>query len=99
MEAAAAEGERGVAMGAIVDALTGAGYRAEEVELAIWSLLGARLLTPSGFVCRMLQRRGEDERPRVSRSYELLLLPWSPADDRQLDLDLDRDRDRDRDDG
>ncbi len=89
MEAAASAGERGVSMGEIVDTLIAGGYRAEVIELEIWSLLGARLLTPSGFVCRMLQRRGEAERPRISRSYELLLVPWTPAGDRQLDLSLD----------
>ncbi|MCA9657476.1 MAG: hypothetical protein KC486_03980 [Myxococcales bacterium] len=96
LEAAGAE-VRGVAMGAIVDGLSERGFRAEDVELAIWALMGARLLTPSGFICRRLRRRseaadgvdrGDDE--RIYRAYELLLVPWSPADDRQLDLDLDK---------
>lgn len=89
IEAAAGEGDRGVAMGAIVDALSSAGYAPEDIELAIWALLGARLLTPNGFVCRMLQRKGSNGvKARVSRSYELLLVPWSPVDDRQLELSL-----------
>ncbi len=89
IEAAAGGGERGVAMGAIVDALSSAGYAPEDIELAIWALLGARLLTPSGFVCRMLQRKGKNGvKARVSRSYELLLIPWSPVDDCQLELGL-----------
>ncbi|HFE44135.1 MAG TPA: hypothetical protein ENJ18_01395 [Nannocystis exedens] len=89
IEAAAGAGDTGVAMGAIVDALSSAGYAPEDIELAIWELLGTRLLTPSGFVCRMLQRRASNGvKARVSRSYELLLIPWSPLDDRQLELGL-----------
>jgi len=88
LEAAAAKGEHGVTMGVIVDGLCGS-YAAEQVEHAIWALLSRRLLTPSGFVCRMLQRRGDGEKAKISRSYEMLLVPWSPEDDQQLDLALD----------
>ncbi|MCA9635661.1 MAG: hypothetical protein KC420_06480 [Myxococcales bacterium] len=89
LEAASQRGEQGVAMGTIVDAMIDRGYRAEEAELALWELLGERLLTPSGFVCRMIRRRADGE-AQVSRAYELLLIPWSPDDDRQLDLNLAR---------
>ncbi|MEZ4381114.1 MAG: hypothetical protein R3A79_07185 [Nannocystaceae bacterium] len=96
LEAAGAQA-RGVAMGALVDGLSERGFRAEEVELAIWGLMSARLLTPSGFICRRLRRRLESvdgvdrsEGEQIYRAYELLLTPWSPAADRQLDLGLDK---------
>lgn len=81
-------GTRGVPMGQVVDALVGRGYSAEAVEQAIWSLLAARRLTPSGFLCRMLRRRDALGELVQTRCYELLLAPWSSELDDQLDLDL-----------
>ncbi len=81
-------GERGVAMGQIVDALVGLGHEVEAVEQAIWAMLEARVLTPSGFVCRIVRRRDAFGEKVQARSYELLLMPWSAERDRQLDLDL-----------
>lgn len=88
LEHADRDGTRGVAMGQIVDALVGHGFEAEAVEQAIWSMLGARRLTPSGFVCRVLRRRDAFGEPTQSRCYELLLAPWSRDQDDQLDLEL-----------
>jgi len=78
----------GVTMGHIVDALEGEGFRPEQVEQQLWSLLAQRRLTPCGYVARKVRRRdalGEIER---ARSYELLFIPWSEDLDRQLDLQL-----------
>lgn len=88
LEHADRSGTRGVAMGHIVDALVGEGYAAEAIEQAIWSLLAARRLTPSGFVCRVLRRRDSLGEPAQSRCYELLLVSWSSELDDQLDLEL-----------
>jgi len=87
LEAAAQQGDQGVAMGAIVDAMVVRGHRVERVEAALWELLGQRRLTPSGFVCRTLRRRSSDG-TTLGRVYELLLIPWSPEQDRQLELGL-----------
>lgn len=88
LEAAAANGEGGVTMGAIVDALCERGHRPGRVEVALWELLAQRRLTPCGFICRTLRRPG-DGGAITSRAYEFLLVPWSPEQDRQLDLHLD----------
>ena len=82
---AGAAGPAGAAMGALVDALVERGHRAEAVEQAIWRLLGERRLTPSGFVCRTMQRR-QGAATTTGRAYELLLAPWSPEQDQQLEL-------------
>lgn len=89
VEQAGQAGERGVPMGQIVDALVGRGHPLDAVEQGIWALLGARRLTPSGFVCRIVRRRDAFGEQVQARSYELLLAPWS------ADLDLDSDRDLD----
>ncbi len=81
-------GERGVPMGAVVDELVGEGYEEKEVEQAIWHLLQHRRLTPNGFVARTIRRRGPEGKTS-QRIYEFVLIPWSPALDRQLDLSLD----------
>ena len=81
-------GTRGVPMGQLVDALVGRGFSPEAVEHAIWGLLGARRLTPSGFLCRQLRRRDNLGELVQTRCYELLLTPWSHELDDQLDLDL-----------
>lgn len=88
LEHADGAGTRGVAMGQLVDALVGRGYAPEAVEQAIWALLGARRLTPSGFLCRMLRRRDTFGELVQTRCYELMLAPWSSELDHQLDLDL-----------
>lgn len=82
-DAVATHGERGVAMGVVVDALIARGHPVEAIEAAIWALLGARALTPSGFVCRLLRRPGEGS--AIHRSYELLLATWSPEQDEPAD--------------
>lgn len=81
-------GDRGVAMGQLVDEMVGLGHDVEAVEQAIWALLGCRALTPSGFVCRIVRRRDAFGEVVQARSYELMLTPWSAERDRQLDLDL-----------
>lgn len=81
-------GNRGVPMGQIVDEMVGLGHAVEAVEAAIWALLGSRELTPSGFVCRIVRRKDAFGELVQARSYELLLMPWSAEQDRQLDLDL-----------
>lgn len=88
LEAAGKAGSRGVAMGQLVDEMVGLGHAPEAVEGAIWELLGARRLTPSGFVCRMLRRRDAFGEQAQARCYELMLAPWSSELDDQLDLDL-----------
>ena len=79
-------GSQGIAMGALVDVLQGRGFAPEDVEHEVWTMLSQRRLTPSGFVCRTLRKRG---RPDPERVYEFLLVPWSPELDGQLELDLD----------
>ena len=79
-------GEQGVSMGDVVDALEQRGFAAPDVEHEIWDMLSRRRLTPSGFVCRKLRTsQGRGSR----RTYEFLLVPWSPELDGQLELDLD----------
>lgn len=82
-------GEAGVPMGAIVDALVAEGHDEQAIELAVWELLQRRRLTPSGFVARTLLTHGREGHTR-HRVYEFVLIPWSPALDRQLDLEFDR---------
>lgn len=88
LERAGKAGNRGVPMGQLVDEMVGLGHEVEAVEQAIWSLLGSRALTPSGFVCRIVRRKDTFGELVQARSYELLLMPWSAEQDRQLDLDL-----------
>jgi hypothetical protein len=89
LELAEQAGTGGVAMGAIVDALEGRGFAAAHVELEIWRLLELRRLTPNGFVCRTIRRKGADGAGARARIYEFMLVPWSPALDAQLDLGLE----------
>jgi hypothetical protein len=81
-------GEQGVAMGTLVDTLEGRGHNAQDVEMVIWGLLSERRLTPSGFLCRTVTRRGGGS--QRSRVYEFLLVPWSPNLDHQLELPLEK---------
>lgn len=75
----------GMPMGELVDTLEHNGYAIDEVEQEIWSMLAQRRLTPAGFVRRRI-RRGAGS---PTRSYEFLLLPWSPSLDGQLELGLE----------
>jgi hypothetical protein len=82
-------GPSGIAMGRLVDALERDGHPVEDIEQAVWTLLGQRRLTPSGFVCRSLRQRSERGRSAPLRVYEFLLAPWSAELDGQLELELD----------
>lgn len=84
-------GERGVPMGAVVDALEARGYAVQDIEAEVWSLLAKRRLTPSGFVCRTIKRSHRSERSETMRVYEFTLVPWSPELDHQLELSLPQD--------
>lgn len=90
LELADAAGESGIAMGTLVDTLERRGFAAEHVEREIWDLLAHRRLTPTGFVCRTIRRRGLEGEAVKSRVYEFMLVPWSSALDRQLELELHR---------
>lgn len=80
--------DTGVTMGKIVDRLVADGAPEQEVELAIWSLIQRRRLTPNGFVCRKVRKPTQDGVGSETRTYEFVLIPWSPALDAQLDLNL-----------
>lgn len=77
--------EGGVTMGRIVDQLVADGAPEQAIELAIWRLIQRRRLTPNGFVCRKVRKGAPGSE---SRTYEFVLIPWSPALDAQLELDL-----------
>lgn len=79
---------QGVPMGVIVDTLTGEGFEATSIEAEIWGMLASRRLTPCGYVCRKVRRRDETGENVLARTYEFLLVPWSPDMDRQLELDI-----------
>jgi hypothetical protein len=89
LELADDAGPAGVAMGTIVDTLERRGFVAEQVETEIWDLLGRRRLTPTGFVCRTIKRKGLEGEVLRTRLYEFMLVPWSSALDRQLELELE----------
>lgn len=76
-----AAGSRGITMGALIDRVDAEGFAVQAAELEVWQLLATREITPQGFVCRVVRSRH-----RQRRSYELLLIRWSPEQDRQLDL-------------
>ncbi|KIG16966.1 hypothetical protein DB30_03950 [Enhygromyxa salina] len=84
-----AHAETGVTMGKIVDRLVADGGQEQEVELAIWRLMQRRRLTPNGFSCRKVRKPSQSGRGAETRTYEFVLIPWSPALDAQLELDLD----------
>ncbi|NVB43334.1 hypothetical protein G6O69_36250 [Pseudenhygromyxa sp. WMMC2535] len=73
----------GVTMGKLVDRLVDDGADEQAVELMVWELIRRRELTPNGFVCRKVRNASGEQ-----RSYEFVLIPWSPALDAQLELDL-----------
>ncbi len=77
--------EQGLSMGTLVDTLEHNGYAPEEVEREIWAMLAARRLTPSGFICRKVR---SEPGATPARTYEFLLVPWSPKLDGQLELTL-----------
>jgi len=89
LEVAERSGDQGISMGTLVDTLEQRGYPASDTETEVWRLMGLRRLTPAGFVCRTVQRRGEGPNPDRLRIYEFTLVPWSPELDRQLELKLD----------
>jgi hypothetical protein len=80
-------GDSGLSMGALVDHFVEDGADEAQVEASIWRLLELRRVTPHGYVRRVL-RTGSGE-GKTRRSYELVLRPWSPELDGQLDLALD----------
>jgi hypothetical protein len=86
-------GSAGISMGALVDALVADGATETESEQAIWGLMQARRLTPNGYVRRVIRRR-EGDHQHEHRTYEFVLVAWTPDQDRQLDLDIDEDRGR-----
>lgn len=83
-----AHAETGVTMGKIVDRLVADGGPEQDVELAIWRLMQRRRLTPNGFVCRKVRKPSQSGRGGETRTYEFVLILWSPALDAQLELDL-----------
>ena len=85
----------GISIGRIVDALEQRGHPPEVVERVFWDLLGQRRLTPCGFICRKVRRQDTTGEVERARSYELLFVPWSEQQDRQLDLVLPDDADGD----
>jgi hypothetical protein len=89
LELADDAGPAGIAMGTIVDTLERGGFVPEQVETEIWELLGRRRLTPTGFVCRTIKRKGLEGEVLRTRLYEFMLVPWSSALDRQLELELE----------
>ena len=90
LELAELAGADGIAMGTVVDSLEARGFPAAQVEREIWALRERRRLTPNGFMCRTIKRRGADGQVAAVRVYEFMMVPWSAALDRQLDLALDK---------
>lgn len=88
LELAEHAGTHGVAMGTLVDTLEAQGFAVEDIEQHIWHLMGARRLTPAGYICRTLERRSSGA-SRRQRMYEFTLVPWSPQLDHQLELELE----------
>jgi hypothetical protein len=86
-----AHDQSGVTMGKIVDRLVADGGNEQDVELAIWRLIQRRRLTPNGFVCRKVRKSNQGGGEVETRTYEFVLIPWSPALDAQLELDLGHD--------
>jgi hypothetical protein len=83
-------GTGGVTMGKLVDRLVADGGNEQELELAIWQLIQRRQITPNGFLCRKV-RKPQHDGASETRTYEFVLIPWSPARDAQLELDLGED--------
>ena len=84
-----AAGDAGVAMGAIVDHFVQEGFEEDPVEACLWRMLELRRITPHGYVRRMLRAAPAGGEGRMRRCYELVLRPWSPELDAQLDLGLE----------
>ena len=81
-------------MGFVVDALEKRGHEPEHVEQTVWQLLQLRRLTPNGYVCRVVRRGQRQGPPLRLRTYDFLMIPWSPEQDRQLELELEDERRR-----
>ena len=88
LEVAAKAEPKGATMGEIVDAIASEGFTATAVEGEIWQLMADRRLTPAGFVYRRVRRTDDLGEPQIRRSYEFLLITWSPGADKQLELAL-----------
>ncbi len=88
LDAVTLAGETGVAMGTLVDQVIAQGARAEDVELALWALLGQQRVVPSGFICRMVRKRDPAGNPFDLRTYEFLLAR-TPSDEDRLDASLE----------
>ncbi len=73
-------------MGRLVDRLVADGADERTAELEIWALMQERQLTPHGFACRVIRKSGQDGATKEQRTYEFVLIPWSPDRDHQLDL-------------
>ena len=84
-----ASGDEGLSMGALVDAFVDRGVDLEAVESSIWRLMELRRMTPHGYIRRVLRTSGPQAESRTRHCYELILRPWSPELDAQLDLGLD----------
>jgi len=83
-----AHAEAGVPMGKLVDRLVADGGNEQHVQLGIRQLIQQRRLSPSGFVCRKVRKPNHNGPGVETRTYEFVLVPWSPALDAQLELDL-----------
>jgi hypothetical protein len=92
LEIVAEHGESGVTMGRIVDTLHADGVDEQTAEMEVWSLMQQRMLTPKGFICRVVRQKGRGGRWREQRVYEFVLVAWSPDLDDQLDLELAHER-------
>ena len=79
----------GITMGKLVDRLVadGGNDRSRARDLAADP---ASAVTPNGFVCRKV-RKPNHNGAAETRTYEFVLIPWSPARDAQLELDLGED--------
>ena len=82
-------GDDGLAMGALVDAFVDRGEEVEQIEASIWRLMELRKMTPHGYIRRVLRTSSAQGESRTRHCYELVLRPWAPELDAQLDLTLD----------
>ena len=76
-------GPRGITMGRIVDRIVTDGGDERTAEGLIWELMQRRMLTPHGFSCRTLRKPSPNGAGATYRSYEFVLVEWSPDRDRQ----------------
>lgn len=81
-------GAGGITMGRIVDRVVADGGEELLAEQAVWSLMQRRLLTPHGYACRTIRKPSPSGATSEHRSYEFVLIAWSPERDHQLELAL-----------